>query len=1699
MESEGIVNGRLPKLTMKNWNTEFREAFLDFTLNYPDAAIILQTGVDRGIDGDTREPHPDQMAMIEDPDNPNGPMIEGDQARYANNQLGYARFQRDEKRFREIREAKMKVISKLLSSMERDIRDKVEAAQGFQQAIRTANLIEVWNLTEQVVQGVGAISIYALTSRFMRMRQKGPEDWAHYAKEWRTVVTDLLRLGNHQQVLEAIFNTHLVLTVDQTQFKEKLTPIYGTNQWPDYAALLDELTTYAGNRERLDRIEQEAKTDTANQAYYKNTMPNSEGCWNCGSTDHIRANCPHKPKRYEQDRRPRTQTGNTRDNYHENKMIRNRRTGEEENTPRRMMNTKTTSPPPRRSPTSHMQRSSAREPAAKKPSRTLQKNPKDGRRPSNKTLNRKRVIKKALGYLTSQLEEDDDDDNEDYDEEEEEHIDMYYEDEDDEDCNNEQQMTANHQDYYHDEEDDDDDYDYEELYTCTEIVIPSDEEEEHEEVFKTTPQQDEEEEQYCHQDPSEIEFILDTGCRSHNICRSKQYMTKMKPTNIKIKGINGGLTKARKLGELPIVGDTLFVPEADANLISVRQVLAKYQGRIQADNDHFTIMDKHNNVILQGRMKGRTGFWTCTMEDLLKLQSANYPVVSTEEESIHTMQQTEQQSTNTPAVEMQQQHYTAEERKRALEAWRLCAKLGHPGFDTIMRDLDCGVHPDSMLTSRDVKNAIALHGPCAQCLEAKMRAPPEPTSQSEPAHLVGQHLHADLIPMHHRSIGGNTVILVAIDEKSSYITAVAMTNKTTRALAEAFQQIILFYKAYHYTVQHVTTDSESTLKALRGFFNDNGIKLSHTPAGLHEKRVERAIQTIKNRRRAILAGLPYELPQELETESYLQTISLINQNTNTNTTPLTPYQIVMGIKPTIPLFSFGQVGLFQGRRQDSPDMRAEWGIFVGYGSGTRNFRAYIPHRHGIFSKRKFIPHPTVPAEWNFRARIRGPDPRVTSTNTSSFTPSPPPPAEPPPTLTLPTEPLGTTTLRLSPPTNADFQQMDSNEHIQPRIMTTPSPTGLNNQEGEPRRNIHRAPTLDREGESGNNPMITRRYLLRSSSNAQGGAVNVEQQPVNPRPPAEPPPPLQQQQAITPQSPTTVTNSGRPRREATKHAGWRDGRYDVNYSSISQYHVNNEEDIAYRVSMKAAYKMKDRIKDINQAAEEEIRNIMKNKVASPINKESIPRSQWKEIVPSHMFFKFKYKADGSFDKVKARLVANGNLQHPDTIMDTYAPTVSPISVLTILNLAANRGSTIAAYDIKGAFLLTPIEDGRFMAIKIPKSVAIIWIAIKPEHTKYLTSEGELILKLNKYIYGLAESPHQFNQLLNDVLIKEGFKVTKADQCVYTKMTTIGPIMITAHVDDMLVVTPNTRIRDSIYRRLSKHFDLVSQTDQEHLSYLGLNITYNQGTRQIKLTQTGFIKDLLKKYNAEGISRPPRVPATQQILMDCKEGSEIADRKQYLSMIMTMMYLARFTRPDILFAVTVLATHSANPTNHLIAQAMKVVKYLAGTRDVGLHIDGRRPIQPRIYADASHALHSTGHGQGGIMITLGSSPIYCRSYKLKNITRSSSESELVTLEEASTYAVWLKHLLQELDQTLEIKAIPIYQDNLSTIIIANTGPQSFKRTKHLLVKESYVKERIAEGDVKLKYLPTEDMPADCLTKPLSKPKLDKCLSIINVRNA
>ncbi|MCO5609702.1 hypothetical protein L7F22_063934 [Adiantum nelumboides] len=88
---------------------------------------------------------------------------------------------------------------------------------------------------------------------------------------------------------------------------------------------------------------------------------------------------------------------------------------------------------------------------------------------------------------------------------------------------------------------------------------------------------------------------------------------------------------------------------------------------------------------------------------------------------------------------------------------------------------------------------------------------------------------------------------------------------------------------------------------------------------------------------------------------------------------------------------------------------------------------------------------------------------------------------------------------------------------------------------------------------------------------------------------------------------------------------------------------------------------------------------------------VPRPPKRKVVSTKWIFKTKYKADGSLDKHKARLVARGFSQRPGVDFDeTYAPTARMTTIRTVLCLAAHFGWTVFQMDVKSAFLNGEME-------------------------------------------------------------------------------------------------------------------------------------------------------------------------------------------------------------------------------------------------------------------------------------------------------------------------------------------------------------------------------------------------------------------------
>ena len=129
----------------------------------------------------------------------------------------------------------------------------------------------------------------------------------------------------------------------------------------------------------------------------------------------------------------------------------------------------------------------------------------------------------------------------------------------------------------------------------------------------------------------------------------------------------------------------------------------------------------------------------------------------------------------------------------------------------------------------------------------------------------------------------------------------------------------------------------------------------------------------------------------------------------------------------------------------------------------------------------------------------------------------------------------------------------------------------------------------------------------------------------------------------------------------------------------------------------------------------------------------------------------------------------------------------------------------------------------------------------------------------------------------------------------------------------------------------------------------------------------------------------------------------------------------------------------------------------------------------WIDAAYAVQT-----GGAM-SFGHGMIHCRSSMQKINTKSSTESELVGVNDYLPYNLWAKMFLEE--QGFHLKTNTIFQDNQSTMKMSINGRTSCTgNSRHINVRYFFVVDKVKNKEIEIKYCPTEFMIADYFTKPL-----------------
>ena len=365
----------------------------------------------------------------------------------------------------------------------------------------------------------------------------------------------------------------------------------------------------------------------------------------------------------------------------------------------------------------------------------------------------------------------------------------------------------------------------------------------------------------------------------------------------------------------------------------------------------------------------------------------------------------------------------------------------------------------------------------------------------------------------------------------------------------------------------------------------------------------------------------------------------------------------------------------------------------------------------------------------------------------------------------------------------------------------------------------------------------------------------------------------------------------------------------------------------------------------------------------------------------------------------------------------------------------------------------------------------------------------VYRLRKALYGLKQSPRCWEQELGSYLIGQGFKRCQSDQALYIRFRAEDTVYVPVYVDDLLVMGTPKGALQKFKAELKRAYEIqdlgpVSQ-------YLGLQVIGDRSKLTLSLGLPKYIAGLEEKFQSlidtidtKG-SGSPMVPdmmrkLKQEELWEPRDADQV-QREQYMSLLGSLMFASLTCRPDLAYSVSLLSQWGTDPRAVHLEALVRVLKYLVSTKAGCLVYQGQdASLQPCVYTDSDWGSEKDRLSKAGWTAKLAGGCISWYSKKLQLTATSSAEAEYKALSEGAKEAMWLKHLLGELQITTG--AIMLYCDNQSALAISKNPVQHY-RTRHFKLHWHFVRQVQEAGEVVVSFVRTALQDADVLTKALS----------------
>ena len=230
-----------------------------------------------------------------------------------------------------------------------------------------------------------------------------------------------------------------------------------------------------------------------------------------------------------------------------------------------------------------------------------------------------------------------------------------------------------------------------------------------------------------------------------------------------------------------------------------------------------------------------------------------------------------------------------------------------------------------------------------------------------------------------------------------------------------------------------------------------------------------------------------------------------------------------------------------------------------------------------------------------------------------------------------------------------------------------------------------------------------------------------------------------------------------------------------------------------------------------------------------------------------------------------------------------------------------------------------------------------------------------------------------------------------------------------------------------------------------------------------------------------------------LVQAEDNAHIGAQVPYREIIGSLMYAGMATRPDIVFAVSVLSQFVHNPAKPHWEATKRIVRYLKGTKDLELTygVMGTRIVG---YTDADHASQYHWHSISRYMFLINRGAVSWSSKRQPVMALSTAEAEYMATAHLVKEILWLQTFLGEITRLLSMP-MTLNCDNQSAITLTKDG-QFHARTKHIDLRFHFICEAVADGTITMAYFPTQAMVADILMKPLIRRKMEEHTGLLGL---